>query len=322
MALIAVSGQTGCRVDEVARISAQRLGFDLVTPSRVRSLIEQEFGVDHPIPAKAFADALASIVARLAMEHHLMLAIDGAELLVRRFPGMLRIYITAPESVRVGNVMLDRRLDRPAAKEALWEMEAADARQRKERFGKAAVTLDSFDLVLNAAALDADQMVELIETAVRSIRLAERGYLSAAAESQIQFQIRLRLAKHKIARAGEAGLTRKIFAHQSEQVFANLLDFYRIAWEYEPRTFPVQRDEQGNVTESFTPDFYLPEFNLYVELTTMKQSLVTKKNRKVRRLKELYPELNIQVFYQKDFENLIFKYGLARSSDAGQLVKA
>src|SRR5690348_12726480 len=89
MALIAVSGQTGCRVEEVARISAQRLGFQLVAPSRVRSLIEREFGSD-PIPDKAYADVLASIVARLATEHHLILAIDGAELLIRRFPGMLR----------------------------------------------------------------------------------------------------------------------------------------------------------------------------------------------------------------------------------------
>ena len=68
--------------------------------------------------------------------------------------------------------------------------------------------------------------------------------------------------------------------------------------------------------ESFTPDFYLPEFDLYVELTTMKQSLVTRKNRKVRLLRELYPHLNIQVFYQKDFENLIFKYGLAERTVA------
>ena len=135
MALIAVSGQTGCRVEEVARISAQRLGFELVTPSRVRSLIEQEFG-SAPIPDKAYADVLASIIARLATGHHLILAIDGAELLIRRFPGMLRIYITAPEAVRVGSVMLDRRLDRPSAKEALWEMETQDARRRKDRFGK------------------------------------------------------------------------------------------------------------------------------------------------------------------------------------------
>ena len=76
--------------------------------------------------------------------------------------------------------------------------------------------------------------------------------------------------------------------------------------------FPSSTGPNGEVLEAFTPDFYLPEFNLYVELTTMKQSLVTKKNRKVRLLRELYPDLNIQVFYAKDLENLIFKYGLAQ----------
>jgi len=110
---------------------------------------------------------------------------------------------------------------------------------------------------------------------------------------------------------GAVRLPDKSFAHPSEQVFANLLDFYRIAWEYEPRNFPVQWDAEGRISESFTPDFYLPEFDLYVELTTMKQSLVTRKNRKIRLLRELYPHLNVQIFYQKDFENLIFKYGLA-----------
>ena len=314
MALIAVSGQTGCRVDEVARISAQRLGFELVTPSRVRSLIEQEFGWTSPIPDKAYADALASIVARLAIEHHLMLAIDGAELLVRRFPGMLRIHITAPESVRVGNVMLDRRLDRPAAKEALWEMEAADARQRKERFGKAAVTLDSFDLMLNAAALDADQMVELIETAVRSL-----------APGGARLSLRRRRGPDPVPDPPQAGQTqdrarRRSRVSRGKSLPTRASRFSPTCWIFTASPGNTSRavsrysgTSDGNVIESFTPDFYLPEFDLYVELTTMKQSLVTKKNRKVRLLRELYPHLNIQVFYQKDFENLIFKYGLAAS---------
>lgn len=292
-------------------MASQRLGFELVASAQVQDLIAREFGTDPPIPDKAYADVLASIVAHLAAAHHLILAVDGAELLVRRFPGMLRVYITAPEAVRAGNIMLARRLDRPSAKEALWEMEAQAARRRRQVFGRSAIATDAFDLVLNAGTLNTEQMVELIEGAARSLMLAERGYLSAAAEAQIQFQIRLRLAKHKISPNGQIALPRKTFAHQSEQIFANLLDFYRIAWEYEPRSFPVQWDAAGNATESFTPDFYLPEFDLYVELTTMKQSLVTRKNRKVRLLRELHPRLNIQVFYQKDFENLIFKYGLA-----------
>lgn len=100
------------------------------------------------------------------------------------------------------------------------------------------------------------------------------------------------------------------FAHPSERVAAQILDFYRIRWEYEPTTFPIEWDRQGAVLASFTPDFFLPDLDLYIELTTMSQKLVTKKNRKVRRLKELYPELNVKIFYQKDFRALLFKFGI------------
>ena len=110
--------------------------------------------------------------------------------------------------------------------------------------------------------------------------------------------------------AGPVAVRRKEFGHPSEEVFANLLDFYRIAWEYEPRSFPLQWDKDGKVLEAFTPDFYLPEFDLYVELTTMKQANVTRKNRKIRLLRAIYPHVNIQVFYQKDVQDLVIKYGL------------
>ena len=98
------------------------------------------------------------------------------------------------------------------------------------------------------------------------------------------------------------------FAHESEAEFARILDFYNISWQYEPRTFAVEWDQDGNVTGSFTPDFYLPDHNLYIELTTAKQQLVTKKNRKVRQLRKLYPEINIKVLYASDYRKLIEKF--------------
>lgn len=105
------------------------------------------------------------------------------------------------------------------------------------------------------------------------------------------------------------------FAHPSEEEFARILDFYHIAWEYEPRAFAVEWDDEGNVVKSFTPDFYLTEHDLYIELTTLKQSLVTKKNRKVRRLRELYPEINIKVLYASDFRKLIEKFSASGTWD-------
>lgn len=100
------------------------------------------------------------------------------------------------------------------------------------------------------------------------------------------------------------------FSHPSERECANLLNFYKIRWEYEPTTFPIEWDKDGNVTQSFAPDFFLPDQNLFIELTTMSQKLVTKKNRKVRRLRELYPHVNIKIFYQRDFLSLLTKYGI------------
>ncbi len=311
MALIAVSGHPGCRFEEVARITAQRLKFELLTQSQVANLITEEFGAEASIAPKAYSSLVTAILGRLATEHHLVYCALGGEVEARHFPGMLRVHVVAPENVRIGNLMLDHRLDRPAARKLLLELEAAERTDRKARFGKTRPTADLFDLVLNSEALNSEQMAELIAVATESSGLAERGLLSPAAEAQLQFQMRFRLARYGIAPAGKVILRKTIFAHQSEQLFANLLDFYRIAWEYEPRSFPIQYGVDGSVLEAFTPDFYLPELDLYVELTTMKQSHVTRKNRKVRLLRELYPHVNIQVFYQKDFENLVFKYGLA-----------
>jgi hypothetical protein len=100
------------------------------------------------------------------------------------------------------------------------------------------------------------------------------------------------------------------FAHPSEEEFSHILDFYKLDWDYEPRTFPLVRDAEGNVTEAFTPDFYLPQQDLYVEITTLRQELVTKKNQKLRRLRELYPEIDIKLFYRRDFGRLLEKYEL------------
>ncbi|MBC8444698.1 MAG: hypothetical protein H8D77_01095 [Chloroflexi bacterium] len=100
------------------------------------------------------------------------------------------------------------------------------------------------------------------------------------------------------------------FSHPAEEAFARVLDFYETQWEYEPMTFPLEWDREGRVTNAFSPDFYLVEEDLYIELTTMKQSLVTKKNRKLRLLRKLYPGVKCKLVYRRDVENMAVKFGL------------
>jgi hypothetical protein len=104
------------------------------------------------------------------------------------------------------------------------------------------------------------------------------------------------------------------FANAAELECAKILDYHGIPWEYEPHSFVLETDEEGRVVEAFTPDFYLPEQDLYLEVTMMKQSLVTRKNRKLRKLRERHPEIKAKLFYKRDFERLAHKYGLELAS--------
>lgn len=105
------------------------------------------------------------------------------------------------------------------------------------------------------------------------------------------------------------------FVHPIEETFARILDYYGIAWEYEPRTFPLAWDQNGHISEAFSPDFYLPQQDLYVELTTLRPQLTREKNRKMRRLKEIYPDINIKLFKRRDLRALMEKFGLDREAD-------
>ena len=104
------------------------------------------------------------------------------------------------------------------------------------------------------------------------------------------------------------------FANEAELECAKVLDYYGLPWLYEPTTFVLEEDDEGRVLEAFSPDFYLPEQDLYVEITVMKQSLVTRKNRKLRKLRERYPDVNIKLFYKRDIERLGQRYGLKLAS--------
>jgi hypoxanthine phosphoribosyltransferase len=110
------------------------------------------------------------------------------------------------------------------------------------------------------------------------------------------------------------GLEPPRFANRIELECAKILDYYGIRWDYEPQSFVLERDGDGRIVSAFTPDFYLPEQNLFIEVTVMKQSLVTRKNRKLRELRRLYPHVRVKLFYRRDIERLAQRYRLRLAS--------
>ena len=99
------------------------------------------------------------------------------------------------------------------------------------------------------------------------------------------------------------------FAHHAERALAELFDRHGIRWRYEPHLFELQNDGEGRTTRAFKPDFYLPDLDLYVECTTMKQSLTSRKKQKARAA-EARHGIVVVILYRRDFERLSDQHGL------------
>ena len=219
----------------------------------------------------------------------------GAQFLFPREIAALHVQLIAPLPYRIARVMRLANVERDEAANIIAQRDQTKREYIQQRYSADWRDPSYYDLVLNVERFDNEAAVEIIIDAARRKGLEPRN-----CEVPVDLQ---------------PGSSPE-FAHSSEREFARVMDFYRVCWEYEPRTFPLEWDQDRKVTSAFTPDFYLPDLDLYIEITTMKQSLVTKKNRKVRRLRELYPEINIKVLYERDYRNLIWKYGISEPDDS------
>lgn len=311
MAVITISRDPGTGGEEIAARLAGRLGFVLIDKQhlvrlwREMDLEETSLAkVDEIIPSdsggidsetEAVMRMLPDLIVQMAEDHDLIVLGRGAQGLFRNRPGTLHIRVVAPRSFRVRYLQDREKISAREARHLIRTLETQRARYLRFLYRLNCHDAGLYDLTLRMDRLTIDQALKLIGT--------------AADEMKIRQVSRGRIIENLLPEtAEERGQGR--FANASEEEFACYLQFYGIPYEYEPRSFPLKVDAQGRVSEAFTPDFYLPQQDLYIELTTMKQSLVTRKNRKVRKLRQLYPEINIRIFYQRDFYRLMAKYGL------------
>ena len=103
-------------------------------------------------------------------------------------------------------------------------------------------------------------------------------------------------ARHFLSDGGRASLAAPIdFAYDFEQEFARNLDQLSVPWQYKPRTFAVEWDENGAFVDSFTPSFFLPARDLYVELVAPGCGLSGERVRKAWLLRYQHPEIRIEV---------------------------
>jgi len=182
----------------------------------------------------------------------------------------------------------------------------ANSSKRRERAPRQSETAGP-EVTIQIAERDGQHVLVVKETSTADPSAPAQQIVALPGSLRDEIQRALATAEASSATVATAEKPPR-FANESEVEFARILTFYHIEWQYEPRAFAIEWNEGGEATSFFTPDFYLPQHDLYIELTTLRQPLVTKKNRKIRRLRELYPDIHLKVLYAADYRKLIEKF--------------
>jgi cytidylate kinase len=319
MAIITISRLTGSGGREIATAIAGTLHFQLIDRNAMDVVIDQQFPVRTEQLSrlkkdrKVYDEMVRSAIAEIAAAHNIVILGSGGQFLFARVAASLHVQIVAPLTYRIARVMHMAKVDRAKAEKIIEDRDREKAAFLQTLYGKDWRDPAHYDLVINIDNFSNEVAVEIIVKAAQA-----KGIEATTVQLPPQLREEILTTKLDVAQLAHVEpIDEKLpeFAHPSEREFARVMDFYRIRWQYEPKTFPIEWDEERNVVKAFTPDFYLPDLDLFIELTTMKQSLVTKKNRKIRLLRELYPDVNIKILYERDYKNLIWKYGIGQDEE-------
>lgn len=308
LTIVTISRQMCSLGDEIAEALARKTGWELIT----RNTLLERFFKEITSPYEyhmlqessrffikqnkntqplTYLEYFQKELKEFSQQHSVILVGFGSQVIFADDKDALHVRIIASQPVRISRV---KRLYHVADQEAEKILITADKKHKK--FVSSLYDLDLSDLslyqmTLNTSTLSVDEGVAAVFSLSREHE-ARRQIEKQSEESET--------INHQSEQA--------VFKNPAEIEFARILDMYHIEWTYEPKTFPIEWDSEGNVTQAFSPDFYLTQFDTYIELTTMNQKYVTMKNKKARKVQELYPGTHVKIVYKKDFLSLVERF--------------
>ena len=297
--------------NEIASDLAQKLGIQIISRDYVINEWLPEVANDHELNMLkesskfykrkssrgiSFANYIENKLIKKAKKESLVILGLGSQVIFRNNPRAIHIKIVASKNRRIKRIAEKYGLEKKQAKRTIKLSDRKHRRYVWRIYDKDWSKPTLYHLALNTDGLSVKEAVNMI------IYLGDikKDKLNALTSEDVENKITTPKPEES-----------PDFAHPSEKEFSDILNMHNIEWEYEPTEFPLEWDAEGNITLGFRPDFYLPEYDTYLELTTMKRKYVTEKNKKKRLLEKNYPEVNIKIVYKKDFHSLIERFGVS-----------
>jgi len=327
-----ISRQTGSLGEEITEHLAKKMDMQVLTKEMVLRQWFPEIASKHQLsmlqespsfylnPSSAgvtFAAYLENRLKEYVAKEPAIICGLGSQLIFADHPDALHVKIMASPQVRVDRIMASHHLVQKDAERFLEISDRKHKRYISTLFGRDWSDPLLYHLILNTDFFRSDEAASLLAELAAGRLAAQAATQAATKAAADDAAALLATAKNKKQTENQNApitATHKniVFKHPSEEEFASLLDMYGLDWQYEPRTFPIKWDAEGNITLAFSPDFYLPKFDTYIELTTMNQKYTAQKKKKVALLQTLYPGTNINIVFKSDFHTLIRRFGLRR----------
>jgi len=310
MLLITISRQTGSLGDEIAANLAQQLNVPLITRDFALRKWFPEVASKHEVhmlgespnfyanissEGTSFAKYLENRLRDFTQSNSAVINGMGAEIIFAKNPEALHVKILSSLEVRTERIMKTNNLVKKDAERIIEIADRKHSRYLRTIYKTNWADPLNYHLILNTDFLTVEESTSLISHLISTKK-------TTYALSHVPPMVKVEKPV--------------IYKNPSEEEFAKILDMYELKWEYEPRTFPIKWDAEGNIIQAFSPDFYLPDFDTYIELTIMNQKYTSVKKKKVELLKKLYPGININIVFKEDYYSLIKRFSMFGGADS------
>ena len=309
MFIITISRQTASLGDEIAENLADKLGVQLITRDYVIENWLPEVADDHDLHMlketskyylknangkQTYKEFINKKLKEKAEKESLVVLGLGSQIIFREYAHAIHIKVLCSEQRRLHRIRKKYNINK---EQALRTLDLSDRKHRRyvhRLFDKDWENISLYHMTINTDGLNIHEATDLIIHLLEMKKENPEPLFKKVADFHPKEYQREEID----------------FVHESEKDFAEILDMHNIKWDYEPTEFPLEWDAEGNITLGFRPDFYLPDFDTYIELTTMKQKYVTEKNKKIKLVQKLYPDTNVNIVYKKDYHKLLERFGI------------
>ena len=196
MAIITISRQAGSLGDEIAKATAEKLGYQFIEKSQISKVLSglgfsladiDKYDEKKPsvwqsltMQKELLTNLFHAAVYELAARDNACIVGRGGQVILKDVPQALHVRVVAPEATRVNRLMRQNNCEEKAAERMIRHHDRDSSGYLSTYFGASWDDSGLYDLVINTRAMTVDEGVAVITCAADAERISKSPPVSEA----------------------------------------------------------------------------------------------------------------------------------------------